>query len=584
MCGIIGYIGKKEAKPILVEGLKKLEYRGYDSAGISTAHNSKLYLHKNIGRISDLLFDKELLGTRGIAHTRWATHGKVNKENAHPHTDCNGDISIVHNGIIENYQELKNKLQHHSIKSETDTELIAHLIGEKMSLGKSFTEATKDAIKQLEGNYALLVMHKSENKLIVSRRGSPLVIGVGEKEYFPASDIPAFINHTKDVIYLEDNDFVVLNNKIDMYNLERNSRVERKINTIDWSSTDADKGEFEHYMLKEILEQTETIQKAINQDENEIKEIASEIKKGYGIFLVACGTAYHSCLNAEYFFSKLAKKHINVVRASEFPYFKHFLKKGSLVIAVSQSGETADVLDAVSTAKKMGSKILSIVNVKGSSLDRISDKTFYTNSGPEICVLSTKVYTAQVALLLLLAHAIGDNLEEGKRNLKNLYNLTYNLTAMSTRKSLKELSIKLKDKNHMFTIGRGAMFPTALEAALKLKEVSYIHTEGFAGGSLKHGPIALIEEGTPCIVFVSRNTKKEIISNAIEIKSRGGYIIGIGPENNSVFDFFIKVPEVSFANSITHIIPIQILAYQLALLRNCDPDKPRNLAKSVTVK
>jgi glucosamine--fructose-6-phosphate aminotransferase (isomerizing) len=366
--------------------------------------------------------------------------------------------------------------------------------------------------------------------------------------------------------------------------LKNGESLKREVSTVDWSADQARKGKFEHFMLKEIVEQTETIQKAINQNDDVIKDVVEDIKNAQGIFFVGCGTAYHACLTGSYLFSKIAGEHVNVVSGSEFPHFQDFLTEKTLVIAVSQSGETADVLEAVKTARKKGSRVLSIVNVMGSSLTRNSDKFLLTQSGPEICVLSTKAYTAQLALLLLLAYATAGKLEEGRNELRNLYNMVYNLTATNTRKYIKNLAGKLKNKEHMFTIGRGLMYPTALEAALKLKEVSYIHTEGFAGGDLKHGPIALIEKGTPCIAFVSNGSEKEVLSNAMEIKSRGGYIIGVGPKKNEIFDYFIKVPRSSVADPITHIIPMQILAYQLAILRGCDPDKPRNLAKSVTVK
>ncbi len=586
MCGIIGYVGHRNAGEILFSGLRKLEYRGYDSCGVAGFHEGKIYVKKDAGKIDEVhkkLNLKEIPGNLGIGHTRWATHGGVTKENAHPHTDCQGNIVVVHNGIIENFQELKRELKDHEFASETDSEIIAHLIEEEMKKGKSFEEASADAIRKLEGNYAILALN-TEGKMIAARRGSPLVIGVGDGEYFPASDIPAFLDYTKRVIYLRDNDFVVLGKDgLKFYNFEE-GKVKREISTVEWDAGQVKKGEFEHFMLKEIMEQTETIQRAIKQDEKIIEEVVNEINNAKGIFFVGCGTAFHACLTGSYIFSKIAKKHVNVVSGSEFPHFEHFLTPETLVIAISQSGETADVLEAVKTAKKRGSKVISIVNVMGSSLTRNSDKYLLTHAGPEICVLSTKAYTAQLALLILLAYACAGKLEEGRKQLKNLYNLVYNLTALSTREHIKKLAEQLKEKEHMFTIGRGTMYPTALEAALKLKEVSYIHTEGFAGGDLKHGPIALIEEGTPCIVFVTKDTEKEIISNAMEVKSRGGYIIGVGPEDNEIFDYFIKVPEVGVANPITHIIPIQILAYQLAVLRGCDPDKPRNLAKSVTVK
>ncbi len=586
MCGIIGYIGEKQAAPIIFSGLKKLEYRGYDSAGIATLNNG-IHIKKDVGKVKDIhsrINLTDLPGFIGIGHTRWATHGGVTKENAHPHTDCSGEIVIVHNGIIENFQELKRELKHHKLKSETDSEIIAHLIEEEME-NKGFVEAAKMALKRVEGHFSLLILNKNDKRMIAARRGSPLVIGVGKGEYFPASDIPAFLDYTKDVIYLHDNDFVVLDkNGPKFFNLKNGENIERVVSTVDWDAGQAKKGEFEHFMLKEIIEQTETIQKAINQKMEIVEEVVGDIKNAQGIFFVGCGTAYHACLTGSYLFSKVAKKHVNVVSGSEFPHFEHFLTDKTLVIAVSQSGETADVLEAVKTARKRGSKVLSIVNVMGSSLTRNSDKVLLTHSGPEICVLSTKAYTAQLALMLLLAYATAGKIEDGRDQLKNLYNMVYNLTALSKRKKLKKLAEKLKDKEHIFTIGRGLMYPTALEAALKLKEVSYIHTEGFAGGDLKHGTIALIEKGTPCITFVSNGTEKEILSNAMEIKSRGGYIIGVGPKNNDIFDYFIKVPKSSVADPITHIIPMQILAYQLAVLRGCDPDKPRNLAKSVTVK
>ncbi len=336
-------------------------------------------------------------------------------------------------------------------------------------------------------------------------------------------------------------------------------------------------------MIKEITEQAETIKKALKSNKI-IREVAESIKKAKGIYLVACGSSYHACLSASYKFSSIAKLHVNIALASEFSNYKDFLIPESLVIAVSQSGETADVLDAVRAAKEKGAKVISIVNVMGSSLTRESDKALMMNSGPEICVLSTKTYTSQLAILTLLAYAVAGRYEEGKRKLKDLINYVYYLTSENARNYIKRLAEKIKSSEHVYTIGRGLQYPTALEAALKIKEVSYIHAEGFAGGELKHGTIALIEKGTPCIVFTSKKTEKEVLSNAAELKTRGAYIIGTSPTNNELFDFFIKVREAEEASSICQIIPIQILAYQLALLRGYDPDKPRNLAKSVTVK
>ncbi len=588
MCGIIGYIGNKEVAPILLSGLKRLEYRGYDSAGMAVIGNG-LDIKKDVGKIDDIHASLDFLdmaGTIGIAHTRWATHGGVTKENAHPHISNSSGLAVVHNGIVENYQELKIFLKEHGFTfySSTDTEVIPNLIEFEMRSGKNFEEATISALKKLEGSYAVIVMNKTERKLIAARKHAPLVVGVADGAYFVASDIPSFLEHTKNVIYLYDHDVVILGNSLKVFNLLEEKEVTRQINTVDWDIEQAKKGDFDHFMLKEIYEQVETVQKAIEQDKSIIFEIAQNIKDAKGIFFVACGTSYHACLTASYLLSKITKLHVNVVLASEFPNYEHFLTDKTLVIAVSQSGETADVLDAVRTAKNKNSKIISIVNTVGSSLHRYSDQSLMMHAGPEICVVSTKTYTSQLAVLTLLTYALAGKYEEGKLELKYLWNLIYNLTSVNTREHIKQLAEKLKDAKHIFMIGRGLQYPTALEAALKIKEVSYIHAEGFSGGELKHGTIALIEKGTPCIVFVSEENERETISNAIEIKSRGGYIIGIASKDNEAFDFFIKVPEVGNTNPICQIIPIQILSYQLALLRGHDPDRPRNLAKSVTVK
>jgi len=584
MCGIIGYIGERESAPILLEGLRKLEYRGYDSAGILTM-GSEFHLQKDKGKMAEIDFDlKGLPGKIGIAHTRWATHGIPNKSNAHPHSDCQGRIFVVHNGIIENYQELKRFLEEKgfSFYSQTDTEVIANLI-ELFNRNNNFLESVKMALDRLEGSYALAIMNSNERKIIAVRKESPLVIGVGDNEYFVASDIPAFLEHTKKIIYLYEKDLAVLSDKIEIYDSNLN-KIQRPIDAIEWDAEQAKKGSFEHFMLKEISEQAEVIGRAINQDKKIIFEIASAIKNAHGVYFVGCGTAYHACLTGSYLFSKIAGLHMNVCLGSEFPNYEHFLKPQTLVIAISQSGETADVLNSIKVAKAKGCKVISIVNVVGSSLVRESDKSLLQHAGPEICVLSTKSYTSQLAILVLLAYALAEKYEEGEAKLKDLINYVYHLTSVNTRNHIRQLAERLKDSQHIYLIGRGMQYPTAAEAALKIKEVSYIHAEGFAGGELKHGTIALIEKGTPCIVFTSNETEKEIISNAMELKARGAYLVGIGPRNNEIFDFFIKVREAEEANSICQIIPIQILAYQLAVLRGCDPDKPRNLAKAVTVK
>jgi glutamine---fructose-6-phosphate transaminase (isomerizing) len=603
MCGIIAYTGEEDAAPILFEGLKRLEYRGYDSAGIITINNSgEFELKKQVGKVQDIHNELNLLdlsGKVGIAHTRWATHGGVTQKNAHPHLSDNSEIAVIHNGIVENYKELKSLLLSNGFhfESETDTEVIPNLVQYWMaSKHLNFLDASLRTLQSLEGNFAVVLIDRNTRTIIGAKNGSPLVLGVGDRkknEFFLASDIPAFLDRTKNVVYLYDGDMVVFEtdsaSKKRSYEIfdfrgRTKRRIVRPVQSVSWNLSHAAKGEFDHFMLKEIAEQVETIQKASAQDYEIILNITQSIRNAKGVFLVASGSSYHACLSAGYLFAKLASFHINTVIASEFSQYESFLKPETLVIAVSQSGETIDVLDAVKAAKERGCQIVSIVNVMGSSLTQISHKTLLLNSGPEISVLSTKTYTAQLAVLTLLAYSLAGRYEEGVQKLKFLWNIVYNLTAATTRNKIKELSTRLASHQHIFVLGRGSLYATALEAALKIKEVSYIHAEAFAGGELKHGPIAMIKKGTPCIIFVSKDTEKTILSNAMEVKSRGGYIIGIGPQPIESFDFFIKVPESDGLNPIVDIIPIQILAYQLAVILGHDPDKPRNLAKSVTVR
>ena len=586
MCGIIGYKGNKNAVEIVIEGLKRLEYRGYDSWGMAWIDKRGLNILKKVGKIGKIECPKDKNSNIAMGHTRWATHGGVTKLNAHPHHNETKSVAVVHNGIIENYQELKKELaqEGHKLVSETDTEVLPHLI-ESYLEKYDLEEAVARSIKRLKGSYALIAMSKESKKLVAARSGSPLVVGVGKNEFFIASDVPAFINYTKDVIFLDDDELIVFNDDLKIYDINNMSLKEKEISKIDWNVEKAMKGSFDHFMLKEITEQNDTIVRALNQDDKKIMDVAREINSSYGTFFVACGSSYHAALTASYLFSRIAKKHINVVLASEFPSYEHFLTEKTLMIPISQSGETADVLEAVKAAKKKGVKVLSIVNVMGSSLMRASDHTFLMNAGPEICVLSTKSYTSQLAILTLLAYACVDDLDQGKEELLNAASHTEEFFEEKFMKHLEDLAVKIKDNQHIFVIGRSLNYPTALEAALKIKEVSYIHAEGFAGGELKHGTIALIEPGTPCFVFVANDeAKNETISNAMEIKSRGGYIIGVSPENNEIFDFHIKVAPDHNTSPILNIIPVQLLAYYLAVKLGCDPDKPRNLAKSVTVK
>lgn len=586
MCGIIGYIGTRKASTILLKGLKNLEYRGYDSAGMATNHaNGHIEMRKSAGKIEEIarsLDFEDCEGRIGIAHTRWATHGAVTDGNAHPHTDCDGKIAIVHNGIIENYKELKKWLisRGHRFASDTDSEIIAHLIEENSQYG--FEKACMKAFGDLEGSYAILAVKEDEDKIVGIRKDSPLVAGIAEHGIFLASDIPSFLEWTNKVMYLHNSDIVIANKEgVKVYN--EGQEVFRPTDTVVWDVEQSKKGDFKHFMMKEISEQVETVVRAIQQDKNTVVNIVDEIKKAFGVFFVGCGSSYHACLAGSYLFSKVAKVHVNVALASEFENYEHFLTDKTSVFAVSQSGETADVLLAVNVAKERESKLIGITNVMGSSLTMEGHNLLMMHSGPEICVLSTKTYTSQVVLMALLAYALAGKYEEGLEKIKGSYLDIYNLTSRAMEDYLKQLAEMLYVRGDIYLIGRGLQYATALEAALKIKEVSYIHAEAFAGGELKHGPLALIEDGTPCIVFVSTENKTKILSNASEVKSRGGYIIGVAPERDDIFDFWIKVPEAEELNPIVQIIPIQILAYELAVLKGLDPDKPRNLAKSVTV-
>ncbi|HEC96193.1 MAG TPA: glutamine--fructose-6-phosphate transaminase (isomerizing) [Euryarchaeota archaeon] len=589
MCGIIGYIGAENAILYLIKGLKNLEYRGYDSVGIAVIKDGKLEIRKGAGKIEEVKEAKnflELSGNIGIGHTRWATHGKVCDENAHPHFDCHGSIAIVHNGIIDNYKELREELEAkgHKFHSETDSEVVAHLIEEYLKEGISFENAFIKAISRLEGSYAILAIKEGEEKILAARKFSPLVLGIAKDGIFVASDIPSFLEWTNKVVYLSDYDVIIVEkNSYRIFNIKENAWVSRPIDTVSWDTSQISKGNFEHYMLKEIIEQSEVIQRAINQDKKLIEDVCDLIRNAKGIFFVASGTSYHASLVGSYYFSKIANTHVNVVLASEFENYRHFLKPETLVIAVSQSGETADVLEAVRVAKDAGSKVIGVVNVPGSSLTRESDLFVQINAGPEIGVAATKTYTAQVILMYLLSNALVGKYEEAIDKIKSLYMDVYNLTSRAMRDHIRMLSERLKEKEHIYLIGRGIQYATALEGALKIKEISYIHAEAFPAGELKHGPLALIEKDTPVIVFASKENEAKVIANAEEAKSRGAYIIGVSYKRSDIFDFWIKVPEVGDLNPIVQIIPMQVLAYQLAVLRGYDPDKPRNLAKSVTV-
>jgi glucosamine--fructose-6-phosphate aminotransferase (isomerizing) len=591
MCGIIGYVGNKNCAEIVIEGLKKLEYRGYDSWGIAIKGNPCIAIEKQVGKISDFNKTEQLSegrtaseGRIAMGHTRWATNGAVTQRNAHPHTCCKGNVAVVHNGIIENFQELKKELSDHTFRSETDTEIVAHLVEEELEKGRDFQEAVRKAISRLEGRFAVVIMSDKHDKLVAARKGSPLVVGVGENEHYVASDIPAFLKHTNKVIFLEDGDVASIGTRMEFSDFT-GSEVVREPVKIDWNIEQAELNGHEHYMIKEIIEQKDTIRLAIAQDEEKINRIAEMIKKASNVFFVGCGTAGKVGMVGSYIFSTVAKKHVNNFVGSEFPNFHDFLTDKSLLVCISQSGETADTLEAIETARKKGAKVVSIINVMGSTMMRMSDEHILCNSGPEKAVCSTKVTTAQIAILTLIVHAYAGTLKEGRKLLEEVSEQIEKIFEEKSLRQIKTLARKLAGHESMYIIGRGINYPMALEGAIKMQEVPYIHAEGFAGGELKHGPIALIENGTPCVALVANDrVKKETLINALEIKSRGGFIIGIAPEDNEIFDFWIPVADAGVCSPIINIIPIQLLSYYTAVEKNCDPDKPRNLAKSVTVK
>ena len=588
MCGIIGYLGPKNGTEIVINGLKALEYRGYDSWGVAIKANPSIAITKDVGKISDFKGVSSLPeSSMAIGHTRWSTHGATTKENAHPHTCCRKKIAIVHNGIIENYQALKKELSKHTFTSETDTEIIAHLIEENMDFGYDFETAFKRSLERLEGRFAVVAISEDHNRIVAGRKGSPLVLGVGKsgvKEYFVASDVPAFLEHTNHVIFLEDGDVVSLANDLKITDL-KGRPMDRKPVKIDWDVEKAVLGEHDHFMIKEILEQKETVRRAINQPADKIRRIADMINLSGNVFFIGCGTAGKVAQIGTYLFSKIAKKRINFAVGSEFPNYHDFLSRNTLLVSISQSGETADTLEAMEVAKKAGGKLVSVVNVMGCTMMRMSDEYLLCNSGPEKAVCSTKVTTAQIAILAQLAYACAGRLGEGLSLLDRVADEISEMLDDGMVMKVRSLAKKLIAHESMYLIGRSSNYPIALEASIKMQEVPYIHAEGFAGGELKHGPIALIENGTPCVTFVADDeVKNDILSNAMEIRSRGAFIIGVSPQDNDIFDFWIPVPDAGVLSPIPNIIPIQLLSYYTALEKGCDPDKPRNLAKSVTVK
>lgn len=586
MCGIFAYVGENiDAAQKTLEGLKLLEYRGYDSWGIAVKKGNTLVFEKHIGKIgsAQTVLPESFLG---IGHTRWATHGGVTQKNAHPHLDCAKKIAVVHNGIVENYESLKKELiqKGHHFVSDTDTEVIPHLIEEFLKT-EGFAASVRDTFGTISGLNAIVVAYAPSQEIIAAKNGSPLVVGENKEGYFIASDASGIVKHTKKVMFLKDNEMVILGKQMQLVSLPKGEKLKAVFETIHWNIEEVTTGKYPHFMLKEIHEQPFVVKTIVKQLKNQIHELSGIIKKSRGTFFIASGTAFHACLGGVYLFSKIAKRHVNTAVASEFNYLEHFLNNKSLIIALSQSGETIDVIEPLKLAKEKGATIASVVNTIGSTIYRMGDYTVLLQAGPEKAVASTKAYTAKLAVLLLLSFSMNDEISKAENLLSKAAKEMTRLLKDSSVEKIKKLAEILASKEHLYIIGRGASFPTALEAALKIKEVSYIHTEGLAGGELKHGTIALIEKGTPCIVFAPNDeTRDAMISNATEIKARGGYIIGISSQKSPIFDYWIPVYDCGDAAIVTQIVPIQLLAYFLALKRGFDPDKPRNLAKSVTVK
>ncbi len=601
MCGIVGYVGHRNSKEILIDGLKRLEYRGYDSAGIALiTSDNKLYLNKKSGRIKELesYLDKEVDGTTGIAHTRWATHGLPNDINAHPHTDCKNEFAIVHNGIIENYSKIRKDLLNkgHIFKSDTDSEVIIHLIEEKYN--GDLLKTIFDVVKLLDGAYAFVVITTKEpNRMVVARKGSPAVLGIGKNEMFVASDVPALLKHTNDFIYMAEEEIASLTpNSVEVFDFN-GERVEKDIVTINWTIENAEKGGYPHYMLKEINEQPKVVRDAslsrLLKDRiefSELKGMEDILRDEDKLRILACGTSYHAALVAQYAFRKISSMFVETYIGSEYRYINHLPYDG-LAVSISQSGETADTLESVRISRRKGNKVLSITNVVGSTITRESDKVIYINAGPEISVASTKAYIGQLTVIYLLAMYIaqlkGKDISKYIKEFKNLSSIVNNIILQAPE--IEKIAEKYyKFKNFMY-IGRNFNYPSALEGALKLKEISYIHAEGYPAGELKHGPIALLDEDFPVFAIIPKSfTYEKMFSNIREVKARNARVIAIATEGDDrigkIVDDVIYIPEVLEDFSPIPIgVAMQLFAYFVAVKNGRDVDKPRNLAKSVTV-
>ncbi len=610
MCGIVGYIGYRDVYNVLINGLKRLEYRGYDSAGIAVI-NKESHIYKCKGKVADLerfIQGKVVSGTLGMGHTRWATHGEPNDINAHPHESYNKKFILIHNGIIENYARLKEKLEHRGVKfiSETDSEVLVNLIAYIHEKGNTSAEiAVRLALSKVVGAYGLVIACTDEpDKLIAARKGSPLVIGVGNNEYFLASDATPIVEYTKSVIYLNDDDVAIVSRDGLVLKTVRNNMQTPRIHQLDIDIGEIDKGGYAHFMLKEIFEQPQSIldtfRGRVAQDLNDLHlgglfQVIDKLVEAKRIIIVGCGTSWHAGLVGEYLFEDLARIPVEVEYASEFRYRNPIIKPDDIVIAISQSGETADTLAAVRLAKQAGALVLGICNVVGSSIPRETDAGVYTHAGPEIGVASTKAFTAQVTVLAMMAMLIGrkkDLLSEMqfRSYIRSLTEIPSKIEKILTMDGeFRRIASLYKDSNNFIYLGRGYLFPVALEGALKLKEISYIHAEGYPAAEMKHGPIALIDHKMPVVVVATKDSSYEkIVSNVQEVKARNGIVIAVVTEGDTVIkniaDHVLEIPATdTLFSPLLAVIPLQLLSYHIAVMRGCNVDQPRNLAKSVTV-
>jgi glutamine---fructose-6-phosphate transaminase (isomerizing) len=607
MCGIIGYIGTRGATPLLLEGLKRMEYRGYDSAGVAVMNGSGVETRKAAGKISELelaLAASPVNGDMGIGHTRWATHGVPNECNAHPHVDCKGDIAVVHNGIIENSGTLKQGLEArgHEFASDTDTEVIAHLIEE--AFDGNLEDAVIEALWQIEGTYGIAVVSsKDRNKIVAARKGSPLLIGLGEGEYYVASDVSAILAQTREVVYLDDGDVAVLTREGYTILNQRAQQLERRVSKIDWDLDQIERGGFDHFMLKEIFEQPATVENCmrgrllLDQGTSKLGGLNmtdEELLKFDNVLITACGTSWHSALIGEHMIENLARIPVEVEYASELRYRNPIVTDKTLCIVISQSGETADTLAAMREAKSRGARTYGIVNVVGSTIARESDGGIYVHAGPEIGVASTKAFTSQVIALLLftlkLARLRNLSMVDGKEIIEEMLKLPAKIQDILDRAGdVEKIAEDFKNAQNFLYLGRGYSFPTALEGALKLKEISYIHAEGYPAAEMKHGPIALIDEKMP-VVFITPHDSvfDKVVSNVQEVKARGGRVIAITTRDEESLagklDYEFRIPETKdMLTPVLASVPLQLLAYYIAVKRGANVDQPRNLAKSVTV-